>query len=207
MYLREYISTCEAYGWNGGPEFSTRIVPLLNGRENRNADWQQYRNRYTLPFQNIDASGYANIRQMFEVCRGQLHCFLYSDPLARAAVNQLFATGDGVTDTFQLTTLSVLDGVSYQRGVYAIPDAGVVTVTVNGTPTSAFTIDRDRGLIVFDTPPANDALLRWTGPFDIWVRFNNDWLPFSIDNRSGAEYVHNGTIDLIEVAPPELVGS
>lgn len=207
MYLREYIATCEAYGWNGGPEFSTRIVTLANGRERRNADWQQYRNRYTLPFQNIDPEGYANIRQMFEVCRAQLHCFRYSDPLGRTAVDQLFATGDGVEDTFQLSTLSVQDGVTYQRNVYAIPDDGVLTVTVNGAPTTDFVVDRDRGLIVFDTPPANDAVLRWSGPFDIWVRFNNDWLPVSIDNRVSGGFAHNGSIDLIEVAPPELVES
>lgn len=202
MYLREFINACEGYGWIGGPEFKTRIVPMQNGHENRNAGWAQGRHRYSLPFLNINRERYRNIRQMFEVCRGQLHSFLYRDPLDPSAEDELLGLGDGTTTEFQLAKLSVIDGVTYHRNVYALGDDDLVTASVGGAVATDFTLDRDRGLIIFDIAPALDAQIRWSGPFAVWVRFANDWLPFSIDNRLGNDYARNGTVDLIEVKPP-----
>lgn len=202
-YLRAQIEACEAYGWEGGPEFRTRIVEMQNKRERRNAEWADPRHRFTLPFQNINPADYANIKQMHLVCRGMLHAFLYRDPLDNMADDEVFGVGDGSLAEYQLSKLSVVDGVSYQRNVYALPDPPAVTVTANDVPVSGVTVDPDTGRIVFDTPPANGAILRWSGPFMIWVRFNQDWLPFSIDNRSADGFAHNGTVELIEVPPPE----
>lgn len=202
-YLRAQIEACESFGWEGGPEFKTRIVQMANKRERRNAEWAQPRHRYELPFQNIGPSDYASIKQMHLVCRGMLHAFLYRDPLDNMADDEVFGVGDGSLAEYQLSKLSVVDGVSYQRNVYALPDPPAVTVTANDVPVSGVTVDPDTGRIVFDTPPANGAILRWSGPFMIWVRFNQDWLPFSIDNRSADGFAHNGTVELIEVPPPE----
>lgn len=209
-YLRSFIDACEGYGWSGGPEFNTRVVQLINGRERRNANWSQPRHRYTLPFLNIDKVRYRNIRQMFEVCQAKLHSFLYMDPLSHTADNQLFGLGNGMDVQFQLSTLSIVDGVTYSRQVNAlyIPAENgdgipsVITVTVSGTPT-AVSIDYDRGRVVFGSPPANGAPLRWTGEYAVWTRFDNDWLPFSIDSQNHSGYAHNGSIDLIELPPPE----
>lgn len=210
MHLRAFIDACEAFGWTGGQEFNTRIVALLNGRERRNANWAQGRHRYTVPFQNLKRAQYRAVRQMHEVCRGMEHAFLYFDPSAHEADNDVFAIGDGAASEFQLSTLSAIDGVSYQRLVRALYVPGdngeaiesVIVVTVNGVPT-AVTPDYDRGTVLFAAPPAADTILRWSGEFSVWVRFNNDWLPFSIDNKSEDEFVHNGTVELIEVPEPE----
>lgn len=212
MFIRAFIAACEAFGWSGGPSFQTRIKQLVNGQERRNADWSQETNRYTIPFQNIDAADYAAIVTMFRVCRGMAHVFLYRDPLDHAAVNELFAVGDGVTTEFPLSKLSTIEGVSYQREIHALyapADDGealdaTVTVTVNGTPT-AVTLDRDRGRVLFGAPPAGGALLRWSGEFAVWVRFDADWLPFSLDNRHGLGYAHNGQVVLLEQPEPAEV--
>lgn len=211
MYLRAFIDACEGFGWNGGPEFNTRIKTLQNGRERRNANWQQSRHRYALPFLNISAEQYAAVRQMFEVCQGMLHAFLYRDPLDYSATNEVFAVADG-RSTYQLIKVSVVDGVSYRRNVYAlyVPDnAGASDesspiVTVDGTPT-AVTVDYDRGTVTFAVAPSAGSILRWSGEFAVWVRFDSDWLPFSIDQRRGHEYAHNGQISLLELPPPEEV--
>lgn len=210
-YLKAFIPACESFGWSGGPEFKTRIRVLTNGRERRNADWMQERNRYTLPFQNIGREEYAAVRQMFQTCQGMLHAFLYMDPLDYQASNEIFAVATGATE-YQLVKNSVIDGVIYQRRIYAlyvpgtdgIADNSTITVTVNGTPT-AVTLDRDRGLVIFSVAPTPGAVLAWSGRFAVWVRFDADWLPMSIDNRRGQDYAHNGQITLLELPePPEV---
>ena len=94
-YLKAFVRPCATYGWTGGAEFKTRIVELANGRERRNADWQQPRHRYTIAFMNISREAYREIKSMQMVARGMTHAFLHRDALDFQAVNELFGVGDG----------------------------------------------------------------------------------------------------------------
>lgn len=211
MYLKTYIPACEGYGWTGGSEFKTRIEVLLNGRERRNGDWSQGRHRYTIPFLNLDDDGYRSVRQVFEVSRGMLHAFLYFDPRDNQMDNDVFAIADGSAE-YQLSKPSTLDGVTYQRQINALyqPNAdgtaspATPVITANGTPISV-TVDHERGKIAPVGPVTLGSVLRASGPFSVWVRFNADWLPFSIDSRNHRTAAHNGSVELIELpAPPEI---
>lgn len=194
MYLDAYLTPCPGYGWEGGPEFKTRIVDMPTGRERRNADWEQPRHRYTAPFLNISRDAYRQIKRMHLVCRGQLHAFRFRDQLDYQSTNEIFAIGDGVTTEFQLSKVSVIDGVEYARNVYAILSAAITDNNVAAAPV----VDMERGLAAFSVAPIAGHVLRWTGEFDIWVRFNQDYLPFSLDNPDAT----NGVVDLLEVPPP-----
>lgn len=194
-YLRAVIAQCPGYGWQGGPEFKTLVVPMRNGRERRNADWAYARHSYSIPFNNIKPEAYRSIKQMHYVCRGQLHCFQFRDALDFEADSETFATGDGSTTVFQLGKVSTISGVTYERKVYIVRPG--YSITVNGVA-AAPTVDPDRGTVTFGAAPAGGAVLRWSGEFAVWVRFNQDNLPFSLDNKNAV----NGTIDLIEVPPP-----
>lgn len=196
-YLDAYLQPCPGYGWEGGPTFRTQIVELKSGRERRNAEWSRARHKFTAPFNNISKSAYRNIKQMHLVCRGMLHAFRFRDELDFQAVNEQFGTGNGTRRDFQLAKTSTLDGISYTREVFAL--AAVPVITINGTPTSAFAVNTRTGKVIFDSAPADGAVLRWTGEFDIWVRFATDDLPFSIDNVDAV----NGSVSLLEVAPPD----
>lgn len=185
----------------GRPVFQDAHRQHTNGRERRNAEQAYARHAYSAPFRNIRPADYANIKQMHLVCRGMLHAFKFKDLLDFEAVGEVFGAGTGAQTVFQLRKISTIDGVSYTRNVYAIRSAAV---TVNGVASSP-TIDMDRGTVTFAAAPAAAAVLRWTGEFDIWVRFNQDDLPFSIDNKSPKNGVLvNGSVDLIEVPPPEI---
>lgn len=196
-YLDAYLEPCPGYGWSGGPEFHTRIVEMANGRERRNADWAEARHRYSTPFLNISKPAYRLLKQMHLVCRGQLHCFRFRDQLDYQAQDEIFGIGDGVETVFQLRKVSTVDGISYVRNVYAIVSASITEDGVAASPV----IDLDRGAVTFAAPPGVGDLLRWTGEFDVWVRFNQDYLPFSLDNPDAT----NGSVDLLEMPPPELV--
>ena len=201
MYFDAYLDVCPAFGWEGGPSFETRLIGLANGRERRNGNWQQPRHKYSAPFHNITTEDYRKILTMFMACQGRLHCFRFRDELNYQADDQQFGVGNGSQTEFQLTTVFTVNGIPYGRNVYAL--VGTPVVTVNGTPTTAFSVDMDRGLLTFDSAPAGSAVLEWSGEFDVWVRFDNDDLPFSIDNRSpDAGQIINGSVNLIEVPPP-----
>lgn len=211
-YIRKYISTCEGYGWTGGPVFNTRIVRMATGRERRNAEQDQPQHVFSVPFNNISQSQYIPIKQMHLNRRGQWGCFLFLDRLDDVADDEFFAVAVGGDTEFQLSKWSIQDGVGYQSKVQAIysPDANgdpvdsPVTITVNGSPTTAYTLDRDTGVITFTSPRTAGQVLRWSGNFSRWVRFARDDLPFSIDNKSGGEFVVNGSVELMEMPPPAL---
>ena len=190
------IAPVPGFGFTGGPEFNTNIKPLANGREKRNADWDFCRHKYTAPFQNITEDAYREIKKVFLVMRGRTHTFLHRDWGDFSAVNEQFGVGDGATKTFQLSKTSQAGAGTYVRTIDK-PDAGVV-IKVNGAITPA-TVSQLDGSVVFVTAPATGAVLTWTGEFFVHVRFDVDYLPFSLDNLSGGKYVTNGSIDLYEV--------
>lgn len=199
MYLNAYIEPCPAYGWTGAPGFQTRVVEMLSGRERRNADWAQPRHRYSISFLNISKIEHLAIKKMVLVCRGKLHAFRFRDQLDYEAQDEIFGVGDGTTTEFQLRKVSTVDGLDYERYVYAIVSA---EITDNGSAASP-TIDMERGVAIFAVAPIAGHVLRWTGIFDIWVRFAEDYNPFSLDNPDAV----NGMLNLIEVQPPEEVTS
>src|SRR5690606_34963430 len=102
VYVRNYIKACEAYGWEGGPEYNTEIVPMQNKAEKRNARWSQSRFFATLPFLNIAASMYDNILNMFDDRKGKWGAFLYRNRLRYQAIDMPFGVGDGTETVFQL---------------------------------------------------------------------------------------------------------
>jgi uncharacterized protein (TIGR02217 family) len=216
VYVRNYIKECEAYGWEGGPEYNTEIVPIQNKAEKRNARWSQSRFFASLPFMNLRVSRYVNILDMFHDRKGQWGAFLYRNPLGYQAEDMPFGVGNGTQTVFQLAYTTIMAGRETTRNVYAlyIPEddsngeavESNVVVYVNGVATPV-TVDHDRGLVTFGAAPANDAALTWDGEFSHWVRFAGDRLPFSVDNISGDELVTNGSVELIEVNPPEEMPS
>lgn len=198
-YLNAYLEECMAYGFSGGPTFLTQIVTLRNGQERRNAMWDQPKHVFTTNYQNIDKDSFRQIKRMFMTCRGMATAFKFKDWLDYQANNEDFAVGDGIKKTFQLAKTSVTDSIQYFRYVYSIrPDA---VVMINDVAATGYTIDNDRGIVTFDTAPANGTVLSWTGEFDIWVRFNTDNLAFDLTNVDAT----NGTISLAEVSPPPVV--
>jgi uncharacterized protein (TIGR02217 family) len=193
------IDACAAFGFAGGPEFQTNIQPIANGSESRNADWAVCRHKYTEPFQNIDEDAYAAIKTVFLLCRGRNHTFLFKDPGDFEATDEQFGTGDGTTTVFQLKKTSTLSGTSatYERTVYK-PVSGI-KVYVDDVLAGA-AVDTTTGKVTFSSAPDNGAVLTWTGEFRVHVRFDIDYLPFSLQTAfADGTYARNGSVDLIEV--------
>lgn len=193
------IAACPGFGFTGGPEFQTNVQTLANGQESRNADWAICRHKYTAPFESIDDEAYAAIKTVFLLCRGRCHSFLHKDWGDYQATNEPFGTGDGATKSFQLKKTSTLAGTSatYERTITK-PVAGI-KVYVDGVLTGA-AVDTTTGQVTFAVAPAAGSVLTWTGEFRVHVRFDTDYLPFSLQTAfADGMYARNGSIDLIEV--------
>lgn len=199
-YLNVYFPVCEGYGWEGGPEFNTQITQLRSGREFRNENWQTARFRYTTNFLNISKDAAKGIRDVFFAVRGMSRCFRYIDALDNEAIEEDFAIGDNNQTTFQLGKFTYLDGVEYFRYVYATRGEIKIFIDNDEVDPGDYVIDEMRGLITFSTPPGINRVISWSGNFDIWVRFDNDYLPFSLD----APNATNTQINLIEQPPPPI---
>lgn len=198
-HIDEFLDPCFAYGFEGGPQFNTNIVELQNGREKRNATWAQQKHRYSGSFLNITKESYMKVKAMHLVAKGRLRAFKLIDPLDNTADNQAFAQGDGVEKDFQLSKTSTIAGISYTRGIYGVVFNDTFEIRVNGVvvPTG-YTVDTQRGIVSFDTPPADESVITWSGNFFVWVRFDDDYLPFTLDNPDRT----NSTVTMIEVPPP-----
>jgi uncharacterized protein (TIGR02217 family) len=198
------IEQVPGFGFTGGPEFQTNIQSIQSGGENRNGEWTIARHKFTAPFANISNDAYLAIKKVFLICRGRLHTFLYRDWADFTAINEPFGTGDGATKTFYLSKMSKdLDtGALYLRAVskpnVTAPLDTPIALKVDGVVTAATVSDTD-GSVVFASAPATGAALTWTGEFFVQVRFDMDYLPFSINDRNKSGYVTNGSVDLIEV--------
>lgn len=191
------LDPCVANGFTGGPEWNTRITPMKNGHERRNAEWSAPRGRWTAPFQNITDTEYREIKRVFDACRGQAFGFLFKDYLDfKAALESLGNAPSGST-AVQLVKTSTAGAGSYTRTITR-PLATGFTLYQNGVA-KAGTLDPDTGLFTPTTAWTAGQPLTWTGEFRIPVRFASDWLPFSIDNLMGTDFAVNGSVDVVEV--------
>jgi len=194
------IAQCPGFGFTGGPEFQTDIKNAQNGREYRNGDWAICRHKYTVPFIAVPDEAYLSIKEVFLIVRGRLHTFLHKDWADYQAENSEFAVADGISVAYRLKKTSQVGAASYER-IITKPQLDGLSVTINGVvqATNTYSVDSLTGLITFDNAPPLNTVLRWSGTFDVQVRFDIDYLPFSLDNANAGGYLQNGSVDLIEV--------
>lgn len=162
------------------PTFSTLVAPHVSGRETRLGLYARALYEFELVYEGLDSAGYypglqANSLQslmgFYLTCQGQLNPFLYVDPTDNAVTATAFGTGDGVTTVFALARVigGYSEPISYTNAI--------TQVTVNGTPTSAYSTFAPN-LVQFTTAPASGAALAWTGTFGYQCRFLDDQIDF-----------------------------
>jgi uncharacterized protein (TIGR02217 family) len=185
-----------ALGARGGPERATDIVTLASGREERNSRWAQSRRRYNAGYGVKSRADMQAVLAFFEERRGRFHSFLWRDALDHSSNGpQALGIGDGDAVAFQL---SKTYGASFDPYVRPItkPVAETVTVTIDGVATDAFTVNETTGVVTFDDPPVDGAVLLAEFEFDVPVRFDMDRLDIELSSFDAADAP---AIPLIEV--------
>jgi len=198
-----------ALSGSGGPERKTEIVVTGSGREERIARWADSRRKYDAGSGVKTLSELADVLAFFEERRGRLYGFRWRDRIdfqscslgaTPGPSDQLIGTGDGVTNTFQLTKTYGGAFAPYVRKITK-PVAGSVRLAVNGSEVvvgSGVRVDFTNGLASFITAPVAGATIRAGFQFDVPVRFDTDQLSVDFAAFVAGEIPK---IPLVEIIP------
>lgn len=157
------------------PEFSTAVQKAVSGREVRAAFMAYPRWRFSLSYEVIratpDMAELSTLLGFFLSRHGMFDSFLYLNPADNAASAMQFGVGDGSTRTFPL---------SRSLGGFVEPTQNVSSpvIYLNGTPTSAYTMD-GKANITFTAAPGAGVVLTWSGTFYYRCRFLADVSDFN----------------------------
>jgi uncharacterized protein (TIGR02217 family) len=174
-----------SYSSKGGPRFSTTVVPVASGFENRNRNW-------VYPLYEYDASKATQspaemelLLSFFSAMGGKYYGFRFKDPLdfkscayseTVSYANQVLGVGNGSNKVFQLIKKYTAGAVSQTRKILK-PVVGTVSVGVNGVlQSSGWTVDTTTGVVTFVTAPSNGYAVTAGFEFDVPVRFDSDKL-------------------------------
>ena len=196
-----------AFGTSGGPERRTDIVRLSTGFEKRNQRQARSVRRYDAGSGLKSLADLAAVLEFFEAMRGRLTGFRFRDPLDHAsaplgqpisALDQTIGIGDGETATFCLVKVYGAGETAYARPIEK-PVAGSVRIALGGIETVAgVTVDPSTGVVTFDAPPGEGAVITAGFAFDVPVRFDTEQIAINIAAFEAGDIP---TIPLIEVRP------
>jgi len=189
------LSRRVAYGFEGGPEWNTRIIELDNGMEVRNGQWAYPRHRYSAQHLHLDETARNAVIHAFHSARGRLYAFRFQDWNDYQAKNEILYVKPGTRASVQLTKTYRMGNVASVRPLRALVNAMVYNEQghiIHGN------LDRALGIFTPDNEWGNGSYT-WSGEFDVWVRFDSDYNAFAISSRSGHELIATASIDLIEV--------
>ena len=167
----------------------TEIVTLGSGHEERNTRWRYAKRTYDAGGGVRSRDDLYRVQSFFEARFGQLYAFRFRDPLDHAScdpsgtpapTDQALGMGDGTKATFQLVKSygpSSLAGGTAERAI-KLPVDGSVTVAVDGTPKTTFTLDATTGTVTFHpgSIPANGAAVSAGFLYDVPARFDTNTL-------------------------------
>lgn len=172
-----------------GPTFRNVVQEAIAGNEQRFAQWTKCRRvgnlSYGLQRSSDPLGDFKAIVSMFVAHFGSLYPFRFRDWSDYIAENSVFATGDGIKASFQLSStydpqfilLGTQGPYFYVRDITLLANTPVIKKAgVVLTPGTDYTISSS-GLVTFMAAPASGAQLSWSGEFDVPVRFDSDTLP------------------------------
>lgn len=194
-----------SFGSTGGPERRTEIVTLASGHEERNSPWAHSRRRFEAGLGMRSRDDLEGVIGFFEARAGRLHGFRWRDwsdwrsaPSAQdiEAFDQEIGVGDGVSAAFQLSKTYLSGPASYVRPIEK-PVAGTLRLGVGGVQIfEGFALDAATGIVSFDVPPQDGAVISAGFEFDVPVRFDTDLIETSLGAFEAGEIP---SIPIVEV--------
>jgi len=168
------------FGFTGGAMYSTDIVELFSGFEQRNQNWAASRMKFVASYSIKNTAEIAQIIAFFRARKGRTTGFRFRDWTDYYAYDQQIAVGDGTTSIFQLIKTYISGPTTDTRIITKIVASGNEVTTVPNIylnsilQNSGYMLDYTTGLVTFTTPPASGVIISADFEFDVPVRFDID---------------------------------
>lgn len=162
-----------ARGATGGPEYSTDIVSVASGYEQRNVNWSAARARYDVGTGIRTREQMAEVIAFFRARKGRAYGFRFRDWTDFEAAGQAMLATASPT-VWQLVRRYPSGPVQDVRAVTK-PEAGTVIVRVGGAVVAGLTVDHVTGRVTFPSTPSAQPYADFR--FDVPCRFDTDHLP------------------------------
>jgi uncharacterized protein (TIGR02217 family) len=187
-----------SYGSRGGPVWRTNVVVVDSGAEVRNQQWSYPRHEYDVAYGVKEIGQLEDFISYFHVVAGRAVGFRYKDHAdyksckTTATINSsdcvISSAADGST-SYQIYK-TYTQGSYVRRRKILKPISTSLLVSVNGTVTTAFTVDSTLGLLNFGAAPGAGVVIKAGFEFDVPVRFDTDSLSVNLsDYQVGAAQV------------------
>jgi uncharacterized protein (TIGR02217 family) len=185
-----------SYGAMGGPEFSTDVVEMLSGYEQRNRKWAAPKLKFNIGIGMRSEDDLSEVLHFFRARAGRAYGFRYRDWMDYQAQNEFIGTGNGLITEFQLQKKYSSGGYTEMRLIKK-PVTSTVKIYVDAVEVSSgWSLDSTSGKVVFDVSPEIGKTITANFEFDVAVRFAEDHLEITLESfRAG----HIPDISLIEV--------
>lgn len=179
MRIDERIAECVSLQFTGGPRFRTQTTRMDSGVEVRDRKWMYPRHEYQAEYLNFTQQARDEIIAFQHVAGGSWLDFRFKDWMDYRATDQSLAPNLGTDDPVQLVKTYTKGIHSAQRIIQAIVTG---TVLRNGSPVAG-ALDMELGIF---TPDGNwvAGTFTWSGEFDVWVHFVEDFNPFTATDLS-----------------------
>lgn len=159
------------------PIWQTMGQQSIAGVDVPNQPWTYPRYRWSVHFEFLRAGVLGELQSLmgfYNRMGGRFSVFQYDDPQDNTSpTDQVFGTGDSTTVAFQL----VRTRGSFVEPVFAVNVMTNVKVATILQGSSTYTVS-NKGVVTFNTPPANLSSLTWTGTFLWFARFDKDEYDF-----------------------------
>ena len=186
------------------PSFSTQIVESPSGHEQRSSDWADARLSFDAGPGVRSDRDIAALIEFFRARRGAARGFRFTDPyddrssatgVSPGPLDQRLGLGDGSTSEFQLMR-HYGKGEDAQARRITRPMPGSIRVAIDGVEQASGWNHAGLGVIAFDAPPEEGAVLTAGYRFDVPVRFAEDRLDI---NRATFAAGEAPSVPLVEI--------
>ena len=188
------------FGTVGGPEFSTTIIVLGSGHEQRNSNWSEARSKWQIGDRIYTRNELNYLLNFFRAVRGAAIGFRFKDWSDYQGTNELIGVGNGALTQFQMKKTYVINDQSSIRNIKK-PVTGKTTISVAGTPViSGWSVDTTTGIITFTSPPTGNITASFE--FDVPARFEQDKFDHrfdAADPSTGEALFYISTLSVVEV--------
>lgn len=197
-FVEVQFPTDISYGSAGGPEFSTEIITLGSGHEQRNQNWAHPRERWNVAYGVTTKALLQTLITFFMARKGMAVGFRFKNHDDFEGTTEPIGIGDAVETEFQLTKTYTSGAGSLARNITK-PVVGSETIYLDGTPQgSTYSLDTTSGIITFDSAPGDGVVITATFQFDIPVRFDTDHLPVQFSTYE----LRTASVPLVELRTP-----